>query len=90
MRSLQKRCKYHIITAAYLQGHEIELTFADGTNKIINFHLFLTEDGNPMNTQFRPVSAFKKFFIDRGNLCWPDHEMEFEGEYLYKLSGELV
>ncbi len=88
--SSKKKCKYHIIAAAYLPKRKIALTFHDGTYKIINFNTFLAEDGNPMNTQFRPLKAFRMFFIDQGNLCWPGHEMEFEGEYLYRLRGKLI
>jgi hypothetical protein len=75
--------------AKYLYDYLIEVTFEDGTERVIDLeNLFST---NPYSgfRDFLPLDKFKKFHIDEeiGTLCWGDNELDinpwniYEGKY---------
>ena len=76
-------------SAKYLGDYRIAFRFTDGHSTEIDFHAFLTAQGqNPMATQFLDVTRFKDFSIEqRVDLVWGDWEMCFPFAALY--AGDL-
>jgi hypothetical protein len=76
-------------SAKYLGDYRIAFRFTDGHSTEIDFHAFLTAQGqNPMATQFLDVTRFKDFSIEqRVDIVWGDWEMCFPFAALY--AGDL-
>ncbi len=78
-----------IKSAKYVSDYRIAFRFTDGNSTEIDFHAFLTAQGqNPMAKQFLDVTRFKDFSIEqRADIVWGDWEMCFPFASLY--TGDL-
>ena len=64
-----------ITRADYVAGHQVRLTFNDGTERVMDFGPFLAKARNPDTTDFRDLKRFKSFRIEEGDLVWGDYQM---------------
>lgn len=71
-----------IISAEYLGGYKIKLTFEDGKTGIIDFSKYLEKGG--VFDKFKDIEFFKSFELDEelGNLTW-NNEIDIAPETLY-------
>ena len=69
--------------ASYVPRYRVDVTFNDGTSRIVDFGPFLKQARNPMFTKYRELKAFKSFHIQDGDLMWGDYEMIFPITDLY-------
>ena len=71
-----------VISASYIGGYKIEVTFEDGASGIVDFEKYL-EKGGVFN-KFKDIDFFKKFSINEelGVLVWGD-EIDIAPETLY-------
>jgi hypothetical protein len=76
-----------IVGAEYASGHQIRLSFNDGTQRVMDFEPFLRKATNPDVTKYRQLQNFKNFHLQHGDLMWGDFEMIFPIEDLYR--GEI-
>jgi Protein of unknown function (DUF2442) len=67
-----------IVSAEYVSGYRIFLTFSNGIEREIDFERFLRTAKNPMTTKYLKLEDFKTFALDNGNLQWNDFEMCFQ------------
>ena len=80
--TLDERC-LSLVSAQYLDGYRLALTFSDGTKRTVDFAAFLRRARNPMAIKYRELEQFKQFSIVNGNLNWNDYEMIFPVASLY-------
>ena len=73
--------------AEYVSGYRLRLIFDNGFERVMDFAPFLKRATNPMLTQYRRMTKFKRFRLDDGNLMWGDYEMIFPITDLYR--GEI-
>jgi Protein of unknown function (DUF2442) len=79
--------------AKYVPRHRVDITFSDGTHRVVDFSPFLKQARNPMFTKYRGLKEFKSFHIQDGDLMWGDFEMIFPIMDLYNgtiLKGEVI
>jgi hypothetical protein len=79
--------------ARYAPRHRVDITFNDGTHRVVDFGPFLKQARNPMFTKYRDLKEFKSFHIQDGDLMWGDFEMIFPIMDLYCgtiLKGKVV
>lgn len=69
-----------VIKAKYIEGYVIELTFDDGTQKSVDFSIWLK---GPVFEPLKNISIFKKFFVDGSSVTWPNGA-DIAPETLYK------
>jgi hypothetical protein len=82
---MKKEYLAKIVNAQYIDGYNILLTFADGTQREIDFGVFLLSHPHPAWDKYREIKNFKKFYIDSGNIVWGKHsELIFDEYKLYK------
>ena len=74
--------------AKYVPRHRVDITFNDGTHRVVDFGPFLKQARNPMFTKYRGLREFKSFHIQDGDLMWGDFEMIFPIMDLY--SGTIL
>ena len=72
-----------VVSAQYLDGYRLALTFSDGACRTVDFAAFLRRARNPMATKYRELEQFKQFSIVNGNLNWNGYEMIFPVASLY-------
>jgi hypothetical protein len=72
-----------IVKVKYLDTYRLQVLFDDGKTVVADFRSFLLKSGNPMTTQFRSVSLFKKVKVWNGHLTWMDGEMDISAESVY-------
>ena len=80
-----------VLEARYVPRHRVDITFNDGTHRVVDFGPFLKQARNPMFTKYRHAEEFKLFHIQDGDLMWGDFEMIFPIMDLYRgniLKGE--
>lgn len=63
--------------AEYLGDYKILFKFSDDTEKVIDFHEFLSSAKNPMTRKFLDKKEFQAFSIEYGDLVCNDFEMCF-------------
>lgn len=73
----------NITEAKYLDDYRIALFFDDGTQRVVDFELFLRRARNPMTTKYLDANRFKEFQIVHGNIEWNGKEMAFPVADLY-------
>ena len=73
-----------IVGAEYATGCQIDLSFNDGTHRVMDFEPFLRKATNPDITKYRQLRNFKKFHLHYGDLMWGDFEMIFPIEDLHQ------
>lgn len=69
--------------ATYVPRYRVDITFNDGTRRVVDFGPFLKQARNPMFTKYRSAKEFKSFHIQDGDLMWGDFEMLFPIMDLY-------
>ena len=69
--------------ASYIPRYRVDITFNDGTRRVVDFGPFLKQARNPMFTKYRGLKEFKSFHIHDGDLMWGDYEMIFPITDLY-------
>lgn len=70
--------------AKYVSRHRVDITFNDGTRRVVDFGPFLKQARNPMFTKYRGLREFQSFHIQDGDLMWGDFEMIFPIMDLYE------
>ena len=73
-----------ITAAKYLSDYKIEISFNDGSNKIVDFGPFLSKSLHPSIAKYLDSSLFAKFAITDGNLNWNDYDLIFPVGDLYQ------
>jgi hypothetical protein len=63
--------------AKYLPRHRVDISFNDGTHRVVDFGPFLKQARNPMFTKYRRAKEFRAFHVQDGDLMWGDFEMIF-------------
>ena len=79
--------------AKYVPRYRVDVTFNDGTHRVVDFGPFLKQARNPMFTKYRGLREFQSFHIQDGDLMWGDFEMIFPIMDLYQgniLKGEVT
>lgn len=74
-----------VIAVKYVLDYELEVTFANGKVKVIDFLPFLKKEVNSMSTQFIRKNKFKQVSVDSGFLSWGNGDMEISAEMLAKM-----
>ena len=70
--------------AKHVPRYRVDVTFNDGTHRVVDFGPFLKQARNPMFTKYRGLREFKSFHIQDGDLMWGDFEMIFPIMDLYE------
>lgn len=58
-----------VIDAEYIDGYKINITFDNGTEKVVDCEKWL--DGGIFE-QLKDKNEFKKFFVDGWSISWPN------------------
>jgi hypothetical protein len=66
-----------VVSAEYIEGYEIKLSFSDGIERVIDFSEFLKNAKNPMTKKYLDKKLFRNYSIEYGDLIWNDYEMCF-------------
>ena len=72
-----------IVSASYLDGYRLELSFDDGSKREIDFERFLKASAHPDIRKWLDPDAFKSFRLEYGDLLWGDWELCFPIADLY-------
>ena len=72
-----------VVEAQYASGHCIELLFNTGLRKTVDFTPWLK---GPVFEPLKNRAEFRKFFIARGSVCWPNGA-DIAPETLYSTRG---
>lgn len=71
-----------VTTARYLADYRLEVTFADGTQKTIDFAQWLK---GPVFEPLKDVNYFKQFILDGWTVSWPNGaDIAPEALYAYR------
>ena len=73
-----------VISARHLEGHRLEVTFADGTTKSIDFSRWLN---GPVFEPLKDVSCFRRLILDGWTVSWPNGA-DIAPETLHRTSDE--
>ena len=73
-----------ILDVKYRRDYLIEIEFADGVIKTIDFGPFLKNAHNPMTTHYLDKEKFASFSLEYGDLMWNDFDMCFPIWDLYQ------
>jgi hypothetical protein len=77
--------KMLITDAVYISDYKVKITFADNTEKTIDFGIFLKNYPHPQHNKYLDLKNFKKFKIDGGNIIWGKNwDLIFNPRQLYK------
>ncbi len=73
---------WNVVSAKYVDGHRLEVTFADGTSGVVDLARHVRAGG--VFARLSDVKAFKQFSInpDFGTICWGD-DLDIAPETLY-------
>jgi len=58
-----------VISAKYVGGYRIHITFNDGREKTVDFRDWLE---GPVFEPLKDVKYFRDFFLDGGTVAWPN------------------
>ena len=74
-----------LVHANYLNDYVVELSFADGVVRQIDFGKFLYKYPHPQYDKYRDLKNFKNFKIERNNIVWGKNwDLIFDLWDLYK------
>ncbi|MFB9843332.1 DUF2442 domain-containing protein [Mucilaginibacter ginsenosidivorans] len=73
-----------IKSAHYTGEYSIDLSFSDGTKRLVDFKPFLKGSLHPSISKYLDKELFLEFKIVAGNLNWNDYDLIFPVEDLYK------
>jgi hypothetical protein len=71
-----------VVFARHLEGHRLEVAFADGTTKSIDFSRWLN---GPVFEPLKDVGYFRRFILDGWTVSWPNGA-DIAPETLYRAS----
>ena len=77
----------HIVKAEYIKDYIIEVTFNDGSVKIVNLETYTKKGG--IFSELKSNEYFKRFFIDLNTLCWPNGA-DIAPERLYEIGDKVL
>ncbi|MCL2414843.1 MAG: DUF2442 domain-containing protein [Bacteroidales bacterium] len=80
---IKSRYQYMIVKADYLHDHLIEITFRDGTVRVVDLENFFTTSKFGLIRKFAPLDQFKQFRIEDGALAWGDNECDINPYSIY-------
>jgi len=86
--SIKEGVELNIVSAVWISGHVLEITFSDGVLHKVDFERFLENSIQPEIRKYLDLDAFKGFTINFGNLIWNDYDLCFSIEDLY--SGKVL
>ena len=66
-----------LISAEYVEGYKILITFNDGQKTVIDFKPFLSKSQHPSIRKYLDLEKFRQFKIVNGNLNWHDYDLIF-------------
>ena len=75
--------KIEIKSANYNGDYAIRIKFKDGTERLVDFKLFLNKSQHPAIKKYLKEDLFSKFQIVDGNLNWNDYDLIFPVWNLY-------
>ncbi|GGH18462.1 DUF2442 domain-containing protein [Mucilaginibacter phyllosphaerae] len=73
-----------ILLAKYVKDYSIRIFFNDGSEKIIDFKIFLTRSLHPSISKYLDIELFKQFSVSNGNLNWNNYDLMFPIHDLYE------
>lgn len=73
-----------VVSARHLDGHRLEVVFADGMTKTIDFSRWLK---GPVFEPVKDVDYFRRFILDGWTVSWPNGA-DIAPETLYRASDE--
>lgn len=74
-----------IISAKYVSPLSVDVSFSDGTERIVDVGSFIRNHPHPQYNRYLDENKFRKFSIEYGNLVWgKDWDLIFPVEDLYK------
>lgn len=84
----KKSVKLYVTHAEYAGDIKLNISFSDGTSRIVDFKPFLLSHPHPQYNRYTKPENFKKFSIEFGNVVWGKNwDLIFPIEQLY--SGKL-
>jgi len=63
--------------AEFVRAYQIQFSFSDGVEQLIDFSGFLNSAKNPMTNKYLDIQLFKNHSIKYGDIIWNDYEMCF-------------
>ena len=73
-----------ILDAKYISGYKVLITFPDNSQKTIDFQEFLEKNPHPQFNEYKNLTRFRNFHIERGNIVWgEDWDLIFPIEELH-------
>ena len=73
-----------IVSAEYMGGLSLRLTFSDGFVRILDFTEYMLSHPHTQHDPYLNPNRFREYYIDGGNLVWgEDWDMIFPVEDLY-------
>lgn len=80
--------KRNMITqATYIEEYFIQLTFTDGTTKVIDFYPLLA--CKAMYKPYLKLDKFKRFRLELGSLVWPGNTLDYHYTFLYNYGSSI-
>ncbi len=78
---------YDVVSAAYVGGYRLLITFDNGVSRTVDFRRYLWFSHHRHLKNYRRIENFLEFHIEYGKLMWGDFDMLFHTESLYH--GEI-
>ena len=72
-----------ITNVQYCSEYKLELSFNDGSKRIVDFEPFLREAQHPEIKKYLEISRFRGFTFEFGHLHWNDYDLSFSIDDLY-------
>lgn len=72
-----------IASAKPAGDYRLEISFSDGTKRVIDFGPFLNRSAHPDIRKYLDQELFRRFTIENGDLMWGDYELCFPIADLY-------
>ena len=69
--------------AEYAGDFRLNLSFNDGTQRIVDFGPFLRQSNNPLIQAYLDPATFARFMVKDGDLIWDDYDLCFPIADLY-------
>ncbi|MEX1197419.1 MAG: DUF2442 domain-containing protein [Pseudohongiellaceae bacterium] len=75
-----------IQSAEYCGNHQIQLTFSDGAQRVLDLHAYRSTRKGPLLDELEDENLARQCYVDTGALCWPNG-LELAPAPLYELQG---
>jgi hypothetical protein len=73
-----------IVSAVYLGGYKLQISFNDDHVQIVDFEPFMQSSLNPLIRKYLDPVLFQQFSIEAGDLHWNDYDLCFPIADLYE------